>query len=321
MIISSYLNPHLPYAVQRAMLIKEFHLNDPIWVQYYYYMVGLLQGNWGYTHTAIYSGPVTTAISLFLPNTIQLSIIAFIIAVVIAIPAGQESAVRKNSAVDQISRFVAFVGISLPVFWLAQILSEVFATQTVSPALNILPLSGTVDATLMAGVPWINSIGVSNPTHIMMIDALIHGNLPIFFSSIRHVILPAATLAFTSIAGIMRYMRASMVESLSQDYVKTARSKGLPEKVVIKVHARKNALIPVVTILGLLFAGLLGGVVVIEDLFSYPGMGLWTVDAVLGYDSGGIMGTTIVFGLILVTANFIVDLLYAWIDPRIRLGE
>ncbi len=321
MIIASYINPHLPYAVQRAILIKEFHLNDPMWVQYYYYMMGLLQGNWGYTRTAIYSGPVTTAISMFLPNTIQLSIIAFIIAVVIAIPAGQESAVRKNSFVDQFSRFIAFVGISLPVFWLAQILSEIFATPTISPALNILPLSGTVDATLMAGVPWINSIGVSDPTHIMMIDSLLHGDLPIFFSSIRHVILPAATLAFTSIAGIMRYMRASMVESLSQDYVKTARSKGLPEKVVIKVHARKNALIPVVTILGLLFAGLLGGVVVIEDLFSYPGMGLWTVDAILGYDSGGIMGTTIVFGLILVTANFIVDLLYAWIDPRIRLGE
>ncbi|MEM4312799.1 MAG: ABC transporter permease [Thermoplasmata archaeon] len=321
LIISAYINPHLPYDIQRQQLINEFHLNDPIWVQYYYYMVGLFQGNWGYTRTPIYTGPVINAITIFLPNTIQLAIVSFIIAVIIGIPAGQASAVRKDSLLDQLTRVIAFVGISLPVFWLAQILSLAFATNTISPTFNILPLSGTVDPTLIAGVSWINSEGISSPTHVMMIDALIHGNLPIFFSAIRHVILPAATLAFTTIAVIMRYMRSSMVETLNADYVKTARSKGIPERVVIRVHARRNALIPVVTVLGLTFAGLLAGVVVIETIFNYPGMGYWTVQALLNYDTGGIMGSTILFGIILVSANFIVDLLYAYIDPRIRLGE
>ncbi len=264
LVISAYINPHIPYQVQYNELVKEFHLNDPLWVQYYYYLVSLFQGNWGYTRTAIYTGPVIDAITIFLPNTIQLSIVAFIIAVLIGIPAGTVSGVKKDSLTDQITRVIAFVGISLPVFWLAQILSLAF---------------------------------------------------------VRHVILPATTLAFTTIAPIMRYMRASMVESMNQDYVKTARSKGIPEKIVIKKHARRNALIPVTTVLGLIFAGLLGGVVVIEEIFNYPGMGYWTVQALINYDTGGIMGSTLLFGLILVTANFVVDLLYAYIDPRIRLGE
>jgi len=320
LVISSYLNPHIPYQVQYNELVKEFHLNDPLWVQYYYYLVSLFQGNWGYTRTYIYTGPVTDAIALFLPNTIQLSIVAFVIAVLIGIPAGTVAGVKKDSLTDQITRVIAFVGISLPVFWLAQILSIAFATGTISPSFDILPLSGTVDASLIANLSWVQN-GISYPTHIMMIDALIHGDLPVFFSALRHVILPATTLAFTTIAPIMRYMRASMVESMNQDYVKTARSKGIPEKIVIKKHARKNALIPVTTVLGLIFAGLLAGVVVIEDIFNYPGMGLWTVQALINYDTGGIMGSTLLFGLILVTANFIVDLLYAYIDPRIRLGE
>ncbi len=325
MIISPYLNPRLSaqqQALEKAQLIKQFHLNDPIWVQYFYYIYALLQGNWGLTKTDIFTGPVTTAIALFMPNTIQLAIVAYIIAMIIAIPAGTASAVRKNSFFDQLTRFIAFVGISLPVFWLAEILIELFATPTVSPSLDILPISGTVDPNLLQGVNWINpSLGISYPTHILMIDALIHGNILIFISAIRHVILPAATLAFTSIAGIMRYMRASMMETLNQDYVRTARAKGVPEKIVIKKHARRNALIPVVTVSGLLFAGLLGGVVVIEEIFNYPGMGYWTYWAMYSMDAGGIMGSTIVFGLILVTANLVVDILYALIDPRIRLGE
>jgi len=325
MIIGPYLNPRLSaqqQLIEKQQLIKQFHLNDPVWVQYFYYMWALVQGNWGLTKTAIYTGPVTTAIALFMPNTIQLAIVAYVIAMFIAIPSGTASAVRKNSFVDQFTRFIAFVGISLPVFWLAQILAEAFATPTISPSLNIFPLGGTVDANLLAGQSWYNQyLGISYPTHIMMIDALIHGDIPVFISAVRHVILPAATLAFTSIAGIMRYMRSSMMETLNQDYVRTARAKGVPEKIVIKKHARKNALIPVVTVSGLLFAGLLGGVVVIEEIFNYPGMGYWTYWAMMGLDSGGIMGSTIVFGLILVSANFVVDILYAVIDPRIRLGE
>lgn len=321
MIISAYINPHMPYEIQRQKLVQEFHLNYPLYVQYFYYLEGLFTGNWGYTKTPVFSGPVTQGIAIFLPDTLQLSVVAFIIALVVAIPAGQASAVRKDSWADQITRFVAFVGISLPVFWLAQLLSLAFATNTISSSLNLLPLSGTVNTSLLHGVNWISSQGISSPTHIMMLDSLIHGNLPIFLSAMEHVILPAATLAFTTIAPIIRYMRSSMVEVLNQDYVRTARAKGIAESTVIRVHARRNALIPVVTIIGLIFAWLLSGIVVIETIFNYPGMGYWTVQALLNYDTGGIMGVTIIFGLILVSTNFVVDLIYAYIDPRIRLGE
>lgn len=320
-VIAAYINPHIPYAIQQKELIQEFHLNDPFWVQYFYYLEGLFKGNWGYTRTPVFSGPVTQAIAIFLPNTIQLSVVAFLIAILVAIPAGQSSAVRKDSWADQITRFIAFVGISLPVFWLAQLLSLAFATDTISKSLDVLPLAGTVNPTFFTGISWINSQGISSPTHIMIVDSLLHLNSTIFFSALIHVILPAATLSFTTIAPIIRYMRSSMVETLNQDYVRTARAKGIAERVVIRLHARRNALIPVVTVIGLIFATLLSGIVVIETIFNYPGMGYWTVQALLNYDTGGIMGVTIVFGLILVTTNFVVDLVYAYIDPRIRLGE
>lgn len=320
-VISAYINPHIPYAIQSAKLIQEFHLNSPLWEQYFYYVAGLFHGNWGYTKTGVFSGPVTQAITIFLPNTIQLALVAFVIAVVIGVPVGTISGYKKDSITDQATRVVAFVGISLPIFWLAQLLSLAFATKTISPRLDVLPLGGTVNTFLLGNLSWVNSEGISFPTHVMLLDALIHGNLPVFFSAISHLILPATTLAFSTIAPILRYMRASTTEVLNQDFVRTGRSKGIPERLVIKRYIRRNALLPVSTILGLIFATLLGGVVVIETLFNYPGIGYWAVEALINYDTGGIMGITLVFGLILIVTNFVVDLLYAYLDPRIKIGE
>lgn len=317
-IISAYINPHEPYSVQKAILIKEFGLNQPIYIQYLYFLNGLIHGNWGYTKTGIFSGPVTTAITIFLPNTIQLAVVSFVIAMLIGIPLGTLAAVRKDSWIDQVTRIMAFIGISVPVFWLAELLQIYLGT---SKGIEIFPLAGTVSGTLIGGIPWINGYGISSPTHLIIVDSLIHGNIPIFLSSSSHVILPAITLAFTSIAGIMRYMRNSAVETMNLDYVKFARAKGLSESVVINKYARKNALIPVITISGLLFASLLAGVVVIETIFDYPGIGYWTVQAMLNNDAGGIMGATLLFALTIVIANLIVDVIYAYIDPRIRLGE
>lgn len=317
-VIAAYINPHIPYAPQRALLIKEFHLNQPLFIQYFYFLGGLVHGNWGYTRTGIFTGPVTTAIAIFLPNTIQLAVVSFIIAMIIGIPLGTLAAVRKDSWVDQITRVIAFVGISLPVFWLAELLQIYLGTPA---GIQIFPLGGTISGSYLVSVKWINSLGVSSPTHLMIIDALIHGNFPIVLNALEHVIMPAITLAFTSIAGIMRYMRNSAVETMNLDYVRYARAKGLPEQEVIKKYARKNALIPVITISGLLFALLLGGVVVIETIFDYPGIGYWTVQAMINLDAGGIMGATLLFAFTIVLANLVVDIIYAYVDPRIRLGE
>nr|WP_230955561.1 ABC transporter permease [Sulfolobus acidocaldarius] len=175
----------------------------------------------------------------------------------------------------------------------------------------------SLSPTLASNLSWYVN-GVSYPTHIVIIDALIHGNLTAFANAILHAILPALTLALSTIAGIMRILRASMLEVLDQDYVRLARAKGVPEKVVINLHARRNALIPVLTLYGYTVASLLGGAVVIEDIFSYPGMGYWTTQALLNNDVGGIMASTLIFGIVFVIASLLLDIIYALIDPRIR---
>lgn len=315
--IGAYLNPHLPRAPQVAALTKEFHLNAPLYVQYLYFIGGLFRGNWGYTHTPIFQGPVTTAVVIFFPNTLQLAVVAFILAMAIGIPLGTLAAVRKDSWVDQLSRLFAFIGISLPIFWLAQLMQTYLGS---SEGVRLFPIDGTVSGPLIGSQPWISSVGISSPTHIMILDALIHGNLTVFASAFDHVILPAVSLAFASVAGVMRYMRNSTVETVNLDYVRFARAKGLPESTVIRRYARKNALIPVITVSGLLLAALLGGVVVIETIFNYPGIGYWTVEAMTNFDPGGIMGATLLFSLTIILANLVVDIIYAYVDPRIRLG-
>lgn len=318
MIIAAYINPRVPYAIQKAALIAQFHLNQPLYVQYIYFINGLIHGDWGYTKTPIFSGPVTTAIGIYFPNTIQLAVIAFILSMAIGIPLGTLAAVRKDSWVDHLTRVIAFIGISIPIFWLAQVLQTYLGT---SQGVQVLPVEGTVSSIYLRGVPWISSLGVSSPTHIMILDSLIHGNFTIFASALEHVILPSITLAFFTVAGIMRYMRNSAVEVLGQDYVKFARAKGLAEHRVINKYARRNALIPVITISGLILATLLGGAVITETVYDYPGIGYWTVQAMESFDAGGIIGAALLFSFTIIFANIVVDIIYAYIDPRIRLGE
>ncbi|MGC8609272.1 MAG: ABC transporter permease, partial [Thermoplasmata archaeon] len=190
--------------------------------------------------------------------------------------------------------------------------------------LAIFPISGTFNPADIPFPPpsWLVSpssgVVLSEPTHMILFDAMIHGDWAIAESAFLHLILPVVTLTYGVLAGIIRFLRAGMMDNRNQEYVKTARAKGVPEKTIIKKHIRKNAIIPTVTVLGLLFASLLGGVVLIEDVFDYPGMGLLGVNAVTSYSIYGVMGVTLVFGLVLVTANLIVDIVYAFLDPRIR---
>jgi ABC-type dipeptide/oligopeptide/nickel transport system permease component len=318
-LLGEYINTHssVPVAVQEAQLSQRFHFGDPLIVQYFYWLSAFVQGDWGYTQTAIYDGTVISAITLFFPATLVLAVFSSILTGIIGIPLGVWSAVRKDSVLDQATRVASFAGYSIPIYWLGLILIIVFASNTVSPLLNIFPISGTVNPSLAGSLSWYSN-GVSYPTHIMMIDALLHGRLDVFVDAVMHLVLPVVTLTYGILAGVLRVMRSSMQDTLNQDYIRTARAKGLPENIVVNVHARRNALIPVFTILGYLIASLLGGVVLIEAVFNYVGIGYWTTQALLSGDVGGIMGATVIFGLAFVFANLVVDILYGFLDPRIR---
>lgn len=315
LLLSAYLNPRLTGPAKEEMikeLTEKFHLNAPIYIQYFYWLEALFSGNLGYTNTPIYSGPVTSAILLFLPNTITLTIIAAILVWIIGIPLGVYSAVRRDSALDHSVRVFSFTLYSMPIYLIAFILIIIFGVE-----LKILPYSYPVNPLLASTLPWYDD-GISYPTHIVLIDALIHGDLPVFWNALLHAILPSLTLALAIVAGIIRILRSSMLEVLDQDYVRLARAKGVPEKVVINLHARRNALIPVLTLYGYTIASLLGGTVVVESIFDYPGIGYWTTQAILTNDVGGIMAATLIFGIVFVVASLILDIVYALIDPRIR---
>lgn len=319
MAISTYLNPQspVPIATQEKELEAEFHLNQPLYIQYFYYMSGLFHGKWGFTKTAIFNGPVTSAIEYFLPNTIELSVVAIIIIAFVGIRLGVISAVRQDGAVDNGIRVVTFLGLALPAFWLALLLQETFATSLVSPVLNLLPLSGNVSNSLVLNLSWYSN-GISSPTHFLFVDALLHGDLAVAASNLIHLILPALTVAFTSLAVIVRMTRSATIDSLNQEYIKTVRIKGLPERHVINYHAKKNAMIPVATVLGVMFALFLSGVVLVEYVFNYPGIGGWIVQAFIADNVAGIMGANLTFGIILVAVNLVVDIVYLFLDPRIR---
>jgi ABC-type dipeptide/oligopeptide/nickel transport system permease component len=318
-LIGAYVKPSsvVPIAQQEAAVNAQLHLNSPLIVQYFYWLSAFVQGNWGQTSTSVYQGTVIGAITLFYPNTIVLAAFAAILIAVIGIPLGVTSAVRKDSIFDQLTRVISFAGFSIPVYWLGLLLLIIFASSNVSPYLNLFPIGGVVDARLIGSATWFQG-GISYPTHLLILDALINGRPDIFLDALWHLVLPVLTLTFSVIASILRVTRSSMQDSLNQDYVRTARAKGLSEKMVINVHARRNAMIPVVTLMGFLIANLLGGVVLTETVFNYIGLGYWATQALINGDVGGIMGVTFIFGVTYVIANLGADIVYGFMDPRIR---
>jgi peptide/nickel transport system permease protein len=271
-----------------------------------------VQGNWGLTNTPIFSGPVTTAIALYLPNTIMISVFASILIWVIGVPLGVFSAVNRDSPADHTIRVGSFTLYAMPIYLIAIVLIIVLGVY-----MHILPFSGVVDPVSVASFSWYVN-GISYPTHILLLDALLHGAWAVASDAFLHLILPSVTLALAIVAGMIRILRSSMLEVLDQDYIRLARSKGVSERTVINLHARKNAMLPVITLFGYTVAGLLSGAVVVETIFNYPGIGYWTTQALLASDVGGIMASALLFGIILVFANLLVDLVYAFVDPRIR---
>ena len=317
-LVESYINPRspIPRDVQIQNAVRLLHLDEPVPLQYVYYLGNLLRGDWGFTNTPVYQGAVVPAILLFFPPTVELAISSTILATLLGIPLGTLSAVKKDRWPDHITRIVAFSGYSIPLFWLAVIL-QIIAVSFFPD----LPIKGQVSEGILSGRTWAVGSGVfdSRPTHILILDAAINGDWEIFWDAVRHLILPTLTLGFGVLGVILRMVRSGMVDAMNQDYVRTARSKGVPEGVVIRRHVRRNAMLPVTTVVGLLFAGLLGGVVLVEDVFTWNGIGRWATVAIIHHDIAAILATTLIFALFLILVNLIVDIVYAYLDPRITL--
>lgn len=290
-------------------MIREFGLDRPIWEQWYKWMGELLSGNLGFSATAGMS--VADAIARFMPATLELTAVTVFPLVLGGFWLGVLSAKHQNRPIDQITRVTSIIGWSLPNFVLGLFLLMVFFGY----------LGWVSDGRIsVASILSVNDGSYVRYTGMHTVDGLLNGRLDIFWDAVSHLILPAFTLAFVQWALIVRVMRSSMLNALREDYVTTARSKGLSERVVVHKHAKRNAMIPVLTITGLLVAGLINGVVITETIFNFKGLGFWFVRAATRLDFPAVLGFTLFNGLLIVFANLIVDVLYSYIDPRIRLN-
>jgi peptide/nickel transport system permease protein len=275
-------------------------LDKSVLEQYFIFLQGLTRGDLGLSIAT--RRPVLDDLLQYIPATFELATFAALITVVVGIPLGVLAAVRRDTWIDHAARALSLVGVSAPTFWLAFIALALFYG-----GLRIAPSPGRLDAIALA------------PPHVTgmyLVDSLLAGDLATFGSSLAHILLPASVLAASSLGIITRTTRASMLETLGQDYIRTARAKGLRETTIIVRHALRNALIPVVTLGGLTYAQLLTGAVMTETIFSWPGLGRYTFEATLALDVPAITGVTLVVSLIYLLINLIVDISYAVLDPR-----
>jgi peptide/nickel transport system permease protein len=276
-------------------------LDRPIWQQYVLYMGKVLHGDLGVS--IVRGDPVATDLLRRFPATVELAVSAIVVAIVCGIPIGVASAVWRNSLLDSLARLGALTGVSMPIFWLGLVLAWFFGVQ-----LRVLPTgfrlgSGT------ALVPW---------TNFALLDAALQGDWPALVDALRHLILPALALATIPLAIIARMTRASMLEVLSREYVRTAEAKGLSRRAVILRHALRNALLPVLTVIGLQVGHLLAGAILTETIFSWPGIGLWVYESIESRDYAIVQGVTLFIAVIVVGVNLLTDVLYAAVDPRIK---
>ncbi len=287
---------------EMAQLRSEFHLDEPLHIQLGYFLRDLLRGDLGYSY--VQKRPVAELIGERLPATIEMALGALIFALLVSFPIGIISAVRQNSPVDRLSMAGAFVGISMPEFWFGILLILLFAVQ-----LGWLPVSGRID----------HGTGLQEITGLYVLDSLLTGNRVALVSSLKHLVLPSITLGAGAAAVLARVLRSSLIETLRTDYVTLARAKGASEGRVVLKHALRNALIPTVTVVGLQVGSLLGGNMIVETVFSWPGLGRLVVNAIFGRDFPLIQGAVMIYALTFVVANLIVDVLYTYLNPKITL--
>ncbi|THB81831.1 MAG: ABC transporter permease [Desulfobacteraceae bacterium] len=283
----------------------ELGLDRPLHIQYLNYLKQVAVFDFG---KSIKTGePVLYELLSRFPATIELSVVSIIISTILGILAGIISATRQNSMIDFGAMFAALVGVSMPVFWLALILIMVF-----SVGLNLFPTGGRINIRLF----------MDPLTQFYLLDAIVYifreGDFSYFLSALKHIILPAVALATIPLAVIARVTRSSMLEVVRQDYIRTARAKGLSERTVIYKHALRNALLPVITIIGIEFGYNLAGAVLTEEIFSWPGIGRWLYSAVTARDIPAVQGGVILIAVVFVLVNLAVDIFYAYINPKIR---
>jgi ABC-type dipeptide/oligopeptide/nickel transport system permease component len=310
--------PRNPAALEG--IVRRYGLRDPIPVQYWHWLFGttepetgdtgggLLSGNLGYSR---FGGvPVAQLIREHFPATLELAFFSLLPTILIGVWLGMDSAVHRNRRSDQTARLFGVIGYSLPGFIIGTMLLMIFYAQ-----LKWFPAGRVSD--------WVRLeiLDGAFPVHtgLFTVDALWNNRLDVFWDALRHLVLPVLTLSYISVAGFLRITRSSMLEVLHQDFIVTARAKGLKEDEVVRKHALPNALIPVVTYSGLIAASLLSGVVITETVFQFPGMGYAAAQAALQFDVVTVLGFTMLAGVLLVAINLGVDILYGMVDPRIRM--
>lgn len=280
---------------------ERWGFDRPLWERYWIFLQGLAQGNFGVSIAS--QRPVLDDIAQYAPATIELATLSFLLALLIGIPLGILAAVKRDRWVDHLARVLALVGVSAPTFWLAFIFLAFFYGY-----LGIAPGPGRLSVVLMPP---------PKVTGLYLVDAALAGNWRVFWNAAGHLVLPTVVLAATTLGVITRTTRASMLETMSQDYVRVARAKGLTEWQIIRRHALPNALIPVVTLGGLAYAILLSGTVLTETIFSWPGLGRYTFRSAVALDFPAIMGITFIVAVVYLVINLLVDLSYALLDPRV----
>ncbi len=287
---------------QIALIQKEFGLDRPLPVQYVLYLKGLLQGNFGRSIRTRHD--VFDDIRTFLPATLELVFFTMLLAAVLGIVFGVLAAVYRDTWLDHVLRLISIGGVAVPMFWLALMLQLLFALQ-----FDLVPSGGRIALTM------------SPPTAItgfFLVDSLLSTNGPAFWSALRHLFLPALVLSSPSLAAVTRMMRSDMLDTLSKEFVVNARACGLPEKLIVAKYVLKNAMIPTLTLIGLRYGWMLGGTVLVETVFDWPGIGLYVVQSSVSSDFMPVMAVTLIIGLNFALANLVVDLLYGILDPRVR---
>jgi ABC-type dipeptide/oligopeptide/nickel transport system permease component len=280
---------------------RELGLDQPLLVQYWDFLSRAVRGDFG--RSLKFNEPVMKLVFERLPATIELAFISLIVAIIIAVPLGVYSAIKHNSLFDHAGMSVALIGVSLPNFWLGIMLIYFLGGQ-----LNLLPVAGRIEY----------GIEVKPITRLYLIDSLITGNFTAFWSALQHLLMPAFTLGTSLAAIVTRISRSSVLEVMRQDFITTARAKGLSEKAVIWRHILRNAMITIVTILGLQLGALLNGSVITETVFSYPGIGELLIQSISARDYKLTQVLILFFAVIYFVVNLLTDFLYSWIDPRIK---
>lgn len=290
-----------PEAVERVR--EDYGLNQPLAKQYIDYITGAVRFDFGMSLSS--RRPVSQDLKEYLPATVELTLYAIAFAIIVGLPLGVISAAKRNSVTDGFGRVVSVIGLSVPSFWLALVLQFLLFAQ-----LGLLPDGQRLP------------IGVEPPptiTSLYTFDALLTGNVGLFLTALKHLLMPAFVLGLSCLAIVTRMVRSGMLEVLGQDYIRTARAKGLGQNVVILRHALKNALLPTVTVIGLQVGLLLGGAVLVEIIFSWPGIGRYAFQAIQNFDYNAVISVSLVIGFAYVLMNTLVDIAYVLLDPRIRV--